>query len=150
MSTPHHLKKKTTPKKRMSATAGSSSDVTDSTVATPPTVPVARHRLENYGNTDIYAAPDAASSGAEVETHESLMARDLDNKLPIVLSHRQMDNLVEFMKARPIFYDKKSTSLLNTNKRLLILKEWADAEGLMVQALLEDFHAYIFAILEDQ
>ena len=126
MSTPHHLKNKKMPKKRTSATAGSCSDSADSRPASPPTAPVARHCLD----TDMYAPPDVASSGAEVETHESLLARDPDNKLPIMLNHRQMDDLVEFVEARLIFYDKKSMSWLNTNNRLSILKEWADAEVL--------------------
>ncbi len=129
MSTPRHLKK-ATPKRRTSASAGSSSTVTDSTVASPLTVPDARCRLSAYGNQDMYAASDAASSGAFIETQESLTARDPDNKLPLVLTNRQMDDLVEFVKARPLFYDKSSTSWLNPNERLSVLKEWADKEGL--------------------
>ncbi len=83
-----------------------------------------------YGNTDVYTAPDAASAGAFVETHETLMQRDPDNKNPIVMTNSQMDDLVEFVKARPLFYDKSSTSWLNTAERLSVLKEWADKEGL--------------------
>ncbi len=131
MSTPRHLKKKTSQNRRTSATAGSASAVADSTVASPPTtVPVARRRLEAYGNTDVYAQPDAASAGAFVETQESLDLRDPDNKNPIVLTNRQMDDLVEFVKARPLFYDKSSGSWLNTAERLSVLKVWADKEKL--------------------
>ncbi len=129
MSTPRHLKSKPVKKRRTSATAASSSGVADSTVAAPPTVPVARRRLEAYGNADLYSQPDAASAGAFVETEESLNIRDPDNKNPIVLTNEQMDDLVEFVKARPLFYDKSSGSWLNTAERLSVLKEWADKEN---------------------
>ena len=88
-----------------------------------------RQYPESYCNQDVYTAADDASSRADVGTHESLMAKDLDNKLPIKLTPRQMGDLVEFVKARLIFYDKKNTSWLNRNKRLFILKEWTDAVG---------------------
>ncbi len=130
MSTPRHLKAKTGTKRRTSATAGSASGVADSTVASPPPVPVARRRLEAYGNADVYAQPDDASSNAFVETQESLDLRDPDNKNPIVLTDRQMDDLVEFVKARPLFYDKSNGSWLNTPERLSVLKVWADKENL--------------------
>ncbi len=98
-------------------------------MASPPTVPVARRRLENYGNADVYAQPDSASATAFVETQESLNIRDPDNKNPLVLTDAQMDDLVEFVKARPLLYDKSSGSWLNTAERLSLLKEWADKEN---------------------
>ena len=56
--------------------------------------------------------------------------KDYDNKLPLEMTARQKEELVEYVKDHPILYDKKHAGHLNTNERLSVLYEWAKKEGL--------------------
>ncbi len=94
------------------------------------TRPVVRERVSRYGNRDLYSPPDAASRSADIETKESLAAKDYDNKIPLKLTPEQIESLVDFVKDKPIFYDKKENSWINKSERLSLLQLWAQPEGL--------------------
>ena len=85
-----------------------------------PQVAVVRGSVSRYGNQDLYSTPDNASCSTDMETQESLDAKDYDNKIPIKLTPRQIESLVDFIKDQPVFYDKKETGWININERLSV------------------------------
>ncbi len=112
------------PKTSQASTTGSDDeDVT-------PEVPVVCERVSRYGNQDLYSPPDSTSRSADIETRETLDAKDYDHKLPLKLAAEQIDSLVEFIKDKPIFYDKKQTGWIDKNERLSLLQTWCKEHDL--------------------
>ncbi len=102
----------------------------DSETDTTPQVPVVRSSVSRYGNQDLYANPDKTSSTVDIETRESLEAKDYDHKIPIKMTAAQIESLVEFINDQPIFYDKKETAWRDKMERLSLLQTWTKPQGL--------------------
>ena len=105
-------------------------DTDDSDDEIVETRPVVRESVSRYGNRDLYSPPDSTSQSADIETRESLTAKDYDHKIPLKLTPEQIESLVDFIKDKPIFYDKKENSWIDKNERLSLLLNWAQPEGL--------------------
>ncbi len=96
--------------------------------------------MSRYGNQDLYSPPDTRSQSADIETRESLEAKDYDHKLPIKLTAEQIESLVDFIKDKPIFYDKKHTGWLDKNERLSLLQTWCkdhDLNGTQIAVVID-------------
>ncbi len=102
----------------------------DSETDTRNEVPVVRSAVSRYGNQDLYARPDQQSSTVDIETRESLEAKDYNHKIPIKMTEAQIESLVDFIKDQPIFYDKKETAWRDKMERLSLLQTWAKPQGL--------------------
>ncbi len=102
----------------------------DSETDTTPQIPVVRSAVSRYGNQDLYARPDQRSSTVDIETRESLEAKDYNHKIPIKMTEAQIESLVDFIKDQPIFYDKKQTAWRDKMERLSLLQTWAKPQGL--------------------
>ncbi len=108
----------------------SQADTDDSDVEIDVALPVVRDSVSRYGNSDLYAPPDSCSQSVDIETKESLTAKDYDHKIPLKLTPAQVESLVDFIKDKPIFYDKKENSWIDKNERLSLLLNWSHPQGL--------------------